>query len=227
MVALSSVLLGWFGMRMRRAEMQRRAVAAIQRTTQTIDYDYQLEGNGKLSPRFVAWLADYLGHDFFESVVAVRFRSRRDATRIVVCNFGATLEGDSFDRNETQITDAGLAHLRELAELRQLDLHDTQVTNIGLEPLRGLRRLELLNLSGTHVTDEGLRHLNGLTELKHLDLRNTRVTGQGVLQLREALRLCTIYWDDTLDKVSLKGTAETIQKRGLFKVTGKVIGMER
>ena len=42
----------------------------------------------------------------------------------------------------------------------------TQVTDAGLEHLKGLTQLQGLSLSGTQVTDAGLEHLKGLTQLQ-------------------------------------------------------------
>jgi hypothetical protein len=61
------------------------------------------------------------------------------------------------------VADAGLAHLKGLAELRELDLRSTK------------------------VTDAGLVHLKALTGLRKLDLRHTGVTAAGVRSLQEAL----------------------------------------
>ncbi len=46
----------------------------------------------------------------------------------------------------TQVTDAGLVHLKGLTKLVRLDLQDTQVTDAGLVHLRGLTKLERLVL---------------------------------------------------------------------------------
>jgi internalin A len=49
----------------------------------------------------------------------------------------------------TPVTDAGLAHLRELTNLQTLGLNGTQVTDAGLANLRGLTNLSELSLNGT------------------------------------------------------------------------------
>ena len=67
----------------------------------------------------------------------------------------------------TQVTDAGLEHLKGLTRLQSLDLSGTQVTDAGLEHLKGLTQLQWLSLEGTQVTDAGLEHLKGLTNSKH------------------------------------------------------------
>jgi hypothetical protein len=50
-----------------------------------------------------------------------------------------------------QLTDAGLAHLKGLSYLGQLDLRDTKVTDAGLVRLKGLNKLHRLLLNDTQV----------------------------------------------------------------------------
>jgi hypothetical protein len=79
------------------------------------------------------------------------------------------------------ITDAGLANVRNLKGLRDLNLYDVRgVTDAGLENLAGLTQLRTLNLSNVPVTDRGLRHLTNMAELTHLFLSGTRITDAGL-----------------------------------------------
>jgi hypothetical protein len=103
--------------------------------------------------------------------------------------------------SDTQITDAGLEHLKGLTSLKRLDLYSTQITDAGLEHLKGLTGLQSLDLRSTQITDAGLEHLKGLTSLKRnavqdvgawLDLSSTRVTDTGIKKLQEALPNCRI-----------------------------------
>ena len=57
------------------------------------------------------------------------------------------------------ITDAGLAHLASLRQLRFLILRDAQVTDAGLARLAELENLESLYLERTQVTDAGVEQL--------------------------------------------------------------------
>jgi hypothetical protein len=88
---------------------------------------------------------------------------------------------------DTQITDAGLANIAGLATLSRLHLEKTKVTDAGLEHLKGLGNLEYLNLYGTAVTDAGLEHLKALANLKRLYLWQSQATDAGVAKLKEAL----------------------------------------
>lgn len=97
-----------------------------------------------------------------------------------------------LDLEGTQVTDAGLAHLKGLTNLKSLDLYYTRVTDAGLVHLKGLKNLEWLRLEGTQVTDAGLVHLKGLTKLQTLSLYSTQVTPEGVKDLQQALPNCKI-----------------------------------
>jgi len=102
--------------------------------------------------------------------------------------------------NDTQATDAGLAHLKRLTRLQFLDLQNTRVTDAGLAALSGMTRLRSVDLSGTRVTDIGMAHLAGLATLEYLELADTAVTGAGLAHL-EGLR--------NLKSLSLKNSRAT------------------
>jgi hypothetical protein len=67
-----------------------------------------------------------------------------------------------------------------------------EVGDAGLAHLKGLTELRELNLRSTKVTDAGLAHLRGLTGLRKLDLRHTKVTAAGVQDLQKALPVVQI-----------------------------------
>ena len=92
-----------------------------------------------------------------------------------------------LDLKDTQITDAGLANLAGVATLNKLHLEKTKITDAGLPHLKGLANLEYLNLYGTAVTDAGLEHLADLKNLKKLYVWESKVTDAGAAKLKEAL----------------------------------------
>jgi hypothetical protein len=69
-------------------------------------------------------------------------------------DLSANVTGVTF--TGAQVTDAGLANLRGLTQLKFLDLGSTRGTDAGLEHLQGLTQLDWLWLDGTQVTDAGL-----------------------------------------------------------------------
>ena len=177
-VVLLSVGLGWFAVRMRQAERQRKAVEAIREVGATVTYDYARDdieyiwlAPPREHPSAPTWLRELVGDDFLADVDDVHF------------NF------------HEEVGDVELEHVSVLRKLTCLELSATQVTDVGTEHLTGLIRLEWLDLSGTHVTDDGLQHLKGLTNLEYLDLSDTQVTDGGLENLKgltklDSLMLC-------------------------------------
>ena len=77
---------------------------------------------------------------------------------------------------ESLITDRGLAHLKALPELEDLDLDATLITDAGLEHLRALRA--------------GLQYIETietLSNLEGLNTRRTKVTPEGLARLKQRL----------------------------------------
>jgi Leucine-rich repeat (LRR) protein len=102
------------------------------------------------------------------------------------------------DFSEVKVTDAGLAHVAVLAELRFLRLNNAQLTDAGLTHLAGLSKIESLTLSGDHqITNAGLTNLIGLKELKDLFLRDTQVTDAGLNFLAGLTKLEVLGLDNT------------------------------
>ncbi len=81
-----------------------------------------------------------------------------------------------------------------MTDLQQILVLDdsTQITDAGLAHLAGLTQLRDLCLQGTQITDAGLKHLAGLTQLRELHLENTQIMDDGVKKLRQALPKCDI-----------------------------------
>jgi len=109
-------------------------------------------------------------------------------------NLGAmirdTRAGTWVDFDDSPVTNVGLAHLKDLTNLKGLSLRNTKVTDPGLEHLKALTELEWLYLNETQITDVGLEHLKVLTNLRHLGLGGTQVTDEGVKKLQLALPHC-------------------------------------
>lgn len=102
---------------------------------------------------------------------------------------------DSLIKSEPKavvVTDTGLAHLKSLTELENLNLMGQKVTEVGLEHLKDLTSLNELDLSGDGITDAGLEHLYGLVRLKRLNLYQTRVTAAGKEALMSKLPMLRI-----------------------------------
>lgn len=90
------------------------------------------------------------------------------------------------------VSDAALAFLRRLVNLRSLNVGLTKITDVGLVHLQGLSSLEALNLSSTEITDRGLHYLRELANLTDLDLSSTQITDRGMVCLQELANLTNL-----------------------------------
>lgn len=93
----------------------------------------------------------------------------------------------SLDLARTKVTDAGLAQVAGMKNLKELHLENTGITDAGLDHLKGLAALEYLNLYNTKITDAGAQKLTGLTKLKAVYLWQTGVTAAGIAQIKGKL----------------------------------------
>ncbi len=77
------------------------------------------------------------------------------------------------------VTDETLTYLKNLTQLRELDLERAQITDEGLKVIKDLPSLEDLRMRKTKITDAGFRtHLLALPRLKNVDVRDTEVTSK-------------------------------------------------
>ncbi|MEM1294893.1 MAG: c-type cytochrome domain-containing protein [Verrucomicrobiota bacterium] len=93
----------------------------------------------------------------------------------------------AVDIARTKVSDAGLATIGRMTNLRQLKVEKTNVSDAGLKHLSGLTSLEYLNLYGTQVTDAGLAHLTSLAKLTRLYLWQSKATSEGADKLKKNL----------------------------------------
>lgn len=123
----------------------------------------------------------------------------------------------SLDVHKTHVTDGQLAALAAFDGLESLNLSKARaVGDEGVAALRGLVRLADLDLYQTALTDAGLEYLTGLTELRRLHLGGTRIRG-GTLHLLSGLdRLRRLSLEDTrvddaaLASLTLDGLQELV-----------------
>ena len=136
---------------------------------------------------------------------------------------------------DTQITDAGLEHLRSLPALQILDLSETAITDEGLKIVAAYPRLTNLALQRTRVSDAGVLHLQPLRNLACLDLGNTSITDESLKTVRKFkmlyfLNLAGTQTTDTglmdlspLHRLDLLGIANTPGHRpGNYPTQGRV-----
>lgn len=99
-------------------------------------------------------------------------------------SIGALKQLITLDLSNSQIDDAGLAHLSALTKLEKFYAHmNPGITDAGLEHLQGMRNLEVLTVGGTGITDAGLKQLARHENLVQLAIYNIGITDAGLEQL--------------------------------------------
>jgi len=182
---LSCFGFAWIGWRMQQARENRERVAAsekeIEKTVAAIANSGGMAFSGNEERRPQTWLEG-------------QFDDPGDADDPVRDDLKVTTVIFQFYAQGGKVTDAELKQLlKGLENLEDLDLYRTNITDAGLEHVKGLKNLRYLNLHWQKkVTDAGLEHLKGLERLRHLDLRGTKVTDGGVENLQRALPNCKI-----------------------------------
>jgi serine/threonine protein kinase len=109
------------------------------------------------------------------------------------------------------VSDVGIEHVAGLVELRHLDLAETKVNDAGLTHLAGLRKLRYLCLKYTGVNDAGLSHLGGLRSLRKLDLLETTVSDTGLVYLERLNRLDSLSLGHKSTKLTTRGVIRLSQ----------------
>jgi serine/threonine protein kinase len=99
----------------------------------------------------------------------------------------------SADRAQ-KFGDTGLALFDECKDLRLLWMGGTQVTEAGLAALKNHKRLTDFRFSNSALSDAGLVHIKECPELTYLWIPDTKVTAKGAADLAKALPRCAIHW---------------------------------
>ena len=108
-----------------------------------------------------------------------------------LARFGTGLQ--SLSVRALPLSEAALARIGRLTQLRQLDLFESAVTDAGVAHLKNLRGLQVLSLQRTRAGDGALVHVAGFERLVHLNLSDTRVTDDGMSAVRSLHQLNELY----------------------------------
>ncbi len=90
----------------------------------------------------------------------------------------------TLDLSLTHITDEGMAEIKNLPNITDLNLYYSEyVTDQGIAAIKNWKRLKRLNLHGTKSSDTALEHIAGITALESLDFGSTLMTDVGLERL--------------------------------------------
>jgi Leucine-rich repeat (LRR) protein len=165
------------------------------------------------------WLRVVFGNDLYMNATSVSYHpwaNPRDLNLEGLKQFEHLLYLGFYDN---QVTDADLAHIEGLDQLKLLSisrnpiadagfegLSDELISSIrsrrpitvaGWEHLKGLARLQTLVLDDADITDAGLKNLEGMTQLRCLSLKGTRITDAGLKHLENLDQLQQLFLQKT------------------------------
>jgi hypothetical protein len=84
-----------------------------------------------------------------------------------------------------QITDEGMAAVKNWKHLKRVNLRGAKITDTTLEHLSGIETLEAIDAGFAQVTDVGLDNLISLPNLKELTIGGNKLTDMGLESLRQ------------------------------------------
>lgn len=79
--------------------------------------------------------------------------------------------------------DPDMIHLAEMNKLQRLNLWRVAITDAGVAPLENLTDMKWLNLDNTQLSDAGLTHLKAMQKLEFLHLGSTAISNDGLSEL--------------------------------------------
>ena len=170
LVVAVALPFSWLATEMKAAGKQRELVGWVENVGY-VYYHYEPDPFGKpvAQPPSPAWLAELFGENFFADVTAVFFRGEISATSGWNASEDLCVQVALPQLHPGQRRRAGT--FKEFTGLRVLNLDNTNVTDAGLAHLRGFTQLQELQLDNTQVSDAGLVNLQGLANLNGCNSR--------------------------------------------------------
>lgn len=137
-------------------------------------------------------LLDYFGLKLYE----VEYGASITDAGLAHLKYLTKLEDLDLSGN-TQFTDPGLIHLAQLPNLKSLGLNGTRIGDAGLVHLKNAVDMQILVLNQTRISDTGLMHLTKLKKLRWLELTRNNVTDSGLVHLEAMTNLKVLHIDRT------------------------------
>lgn len=106
----------------------------------------------------------------------------------------------------TEITTRGIQSIAQLTTLEELVLDDTELGDEALAIIASLQRLTTLSLSFTEITNKGLSKLKEMKQLERLRLNSTDIDDDGMVYLSRLINLSELWLRMT--KVTYPGLVE-------------------
>jgi hypothetical protein len=150
MMILVLLFVGVMAWKVRRASIQRRAVATIKRAGGIVKYDYEIDADGDEKddpdPWAPDWLSRAVGDEWFQEVIQVDLRDIQPRqTTLADDTLAAVAALDRVEKVEIDLPSsnaASLARLIGLTRLKSLTLGLDGTTDVWLVSLEKIRSLE-------------------------------------------------------------------------------------
>lgn len=201
----------WLGLNVRSAREQEKAVRQIREYGGWVRYDFQFSQGGYAYENFDPnaktwvpnWLLEQVGIDFFHSVVEVNLVFSEDSgereengnfSDAVVANISKLGNLRNLLVTETQVTDGSMRHLAELKRLERLQMWAVrEVSDSGVQYLASLKHLQDVDLNFSKISDDSLRVLAQLPCLETLDVQGIQLTDEGLEHLADVRTLRKLW----------------------------------
>lgn len=92
--------------------------------------------------------------------------------------YGLNLSDHSLNDDDVQV-------LKELENLKRLDVRNTGLTDRFLENISGLTNLDYFNLVGTNITDDGMKYIERMKGLRKVYCWKTKITIEAINVLKQ------------------------------------------
>ncbi len=216
------LFFGWAHESLENVRKQRRLIGELERVPCRIKFH---------EDRYVApvWLQ---GRYFDEPLRCLQriefdFEDHPDVTDSHIRSLACFSQLEGIHSQVTGLSGEGLAALRGLRHLKELDVCACPLSPAGFENISRLQNLTLLNICDTKATDVEMRLIATLRKLENLSVSGKELTDQGVatLSVLGNLRHLSFHWQPITDE-SLRHIGRLTRLESLDLMKTKIVGSE-
>lgn len=160
------------------------------------------------------WLRRWLGDDFFATVHGIVI-DETEVTDATLADLASLPDLKSVCLRQTLLTDQGIASLARASHLDTLYIDSSTITDAGLENLENLQHLKNLILAGKQFTDVGIRNVARLRSLGHLSLSSVPLTPAVLAEISKMSLTVLELSETTVNDSQLKTIAGLVQLRSI------------
>ncbi|MDA1049906.1 MAG: hypothetical protein O3C40_05435 [Planctomycetota bacterium] len=115
-------------------------------------------------------------------------------------------------KSSPEFTGAGLKHLPDLPQLKELSMENSGLDDTGLEQITRFKGVTRLSIGLTKVTEAGFKYLTELPDLERVDIgRGSQLSVESIARLTLMLPECKIY--STVTDAEIAEAIEQLQKK--------------